>query len=195
MLWIQNVGRLFSTRNLSQPTLWKTYWLKFSRFRYWVVGSPVVKDVVEDLEDYLENIDYLKSLTTFSLKRCRWFQIINMLNYRQIWPKRNCSTLAIPWCFYRILRAFDGISTSIIWQKYHPPELKHRLIFLLLSSANWRRSTSPILFVRFTQPGDQHDRNIRTIRKSAAQWRGRRARGCRKLILRSNLLYVPSITM
>jgi len=71
MLWIQNVGRLFSTRNLSRPTSWVTYWLKFSCFRYWVVGSPVVKEVVEDLEDYLENVDYLKSLTTSSPKRCR----------------------------------------------------------------------------------------------------------------------------
>jgi len=36
---------------------------------------------------------------------------------------------------------------------------------------------------------------IRTIRKSAARWRGRRARGYRKLILRANLLYVPNIKM
>jgi len=64
-----------------------------------------------------------------------------------------------------------------------------------LSSANRRRSTSPILFVSFTQPCDQHDRKIRTIRKSAARWRGRRARGYRKLILRANLLYVPNIKM
>jgi len=55
-----------------------------------------------------------------------------MLNNRQILPNRNCSTLAIPWCFYKISRAFDGISTSIIWQKYHPPELKHRPIFPLV---------------------------------------------------------------
>ena len=53
-----------------------------------------------------------------------------------------------------------------------------------LSSANRRRSTSPILLVNFTQPCDQHDRKIRTIRKSAA-------RGYRKLILSANLLYVP----
>ena len=64
-----------------------------------------------------------------------------------------------------------------------------------LSSANRQRSTSPISFVCFTQPCDQHDRNVRTIRKSAAQWRGRRARGYRKLILRANLLYVPNIKM
>ena len=66
-----------------------------------------------------------------------------------------------------------------------------------LSSANRRRSsTSPILFVSFAQPCDQHDRNIRTIRKSAARWRGRRARGYRKLIaVRANLLYVPNIKM
>ena len=63
------------------------------------------------------------------------------------------------------------------------------------STANRRRSTSPILFVSFTQPCDQHDRKIRTIRKSAARWRGRRARGYRKLILRVNLLYVPNIKM
>ena len=60
------------------------------------------------------------------------------------------------------------------------------------STANRRRSTWPILFVSFTQPCDQHDRKIRTIRKSAARWRGRRARGYRKLILRVNLLYVPN---
>jgi len=41
--------------------------------------------------------------------------------------------LAIPWCFYKISRAFDGFSTSIIWQKDHPPQLKHRPIFRLLS--------------------------------------------------------------
>ena len=29
-----------------------------------MVGSPVVKDVVEDLEEYLENVDDLKSSTT-----------------------------------------------------------------------------------------------------------------------------------
>jgi len=57
-----------------------------------------------------------------------------------------------------------------------------------LSSANRRWSSSPILFVSFTQPCDQHDRKIRTTRKSAARWRGRRARGCRKLFFRSNLL-------
>jgi len=65
----------------------------------------------------------------------------------------------------------------------------------LMSSANRRRSTSPILLVSFTQPGDQDDRKIRTIRKSAARWRERRARGYRKLILRANLLYVPNIKM
>jgi len=102
------------------------------RFPYWVVGSPLVKDVVEDLEEYLENVDYLKSSTTSSLKRCRWFKIIDMLDNRQISPNRNCSTLAIPWCFHKISRTFDGISTSIIWQKYHPPHLKHRHIFPLL---------------------------------------------------------------
>ena len=32
-----------------------------------MVGSPVVKDVVEDLEEYLENVDYLKSSSTSSL--------------------------------------------------------------------------------------------------------------------------------
>jgi len=63
------------------------------------------------------------------------------------------------------------------------------------STANRRRSTWPILFVSITQPCDQHDRKIRTIRKSAARWRGRRARGYRKLILRVNLLYVPNIKM
>ena len=63
------------------------------------------------------------------------------------------------------------------------------------SSANRRQSTWPILFVSFTQPCDQHDRKIWTIRKSAVRWRGRRARGYRKLVLRENLLYVPNIKM
>ena len=63
------------------------------------------------------------------------------------------------------------------------------------STANRRRSTWPTLFVSITQPCDQHDRMIRTIRKSAARWRGRRARGYRQSILRANLLYVPNITM
>ena len=34
-------------------------------------GTCPLKDVVEDLEEYLENVDYLKSSTTSSLKRCR----------------------------------------------------------------------------------------------------------------------------
>jgi len=53
----------------------------------------------------------------------------------------------------------------------------------------------PIVFVSFTQPCDQHDRKIRTIRKCAARWCGRRAWGYRKLILHANLLYVPNIKM
>jgi len=36
---------------------------------------------------------------------------------------------------------------------------------------------------------------IRTIRKSAARWRGRRVQDYRKSILRANLLYVPNIKM
>ena len=63
------------------------------------------------------------------------------------------------------------------------------------STANRRRSTWPILFVSIAQPCDLHDRKIRPIRKSAARWRGRRARGYRKLILRANLLHVPNIKM
>jgi len=61
------------------------------------------------------------------------------------------------------------------------------------SLANRRRSTSPIYFFSFAQSCDQHVRKIRTIRKSAARWRRRRARGYRNIILRANLLYVPYI--
>ena len=64
-----------------------------------------------------------------------------------------------------------------------------------LSSANRRLSNLPILFVSITQPCDQYDRKIRRIRKKTARWRGRRARGYRKLIFRANLLYVPNIKM
>jgi len=70
-----------------------------------------------------------------------------------------------------------------------------RFVHRSLSSANRRRSTSPIFLVSFTQPCDQQDRKIRTIRKSAAQWCGRRARGYRKSILPVNLLFVPNINM
>ena len=63
------------------------------------------------------------------------------------------------------------------------------------STANRQRSTWPILFFSITQPCDLHDRKIQPIRKSAARWRGRRARGYMKLILRANLLYVPNIKM
>jgi len=73
-----------------------------------VVGSPVVKNDVEDLEEYLENVDYLKSSTTSSLKTLLMISNIDMLNNRHS-HNRNCSTLAIPWCFYKISRAFDGI--------------------------------------------------------------------------------------
>ena len=40
-----------------------------------------------------------------------------------------------------------------------------------------------------------YDWKIRTIRKSAARWRGRRARGYRKLIFCANLHSVPNIKM
>ena len=36
-----------------------------------MIGSPVVKDVVEDLKEYLENVVYLKGATTSSLKHWR----------------------------------------------------------------------------------------------------------------------------
>ena len=62
-----------------------------------------------------------------------------------------------------------------------------------LSSANRRWFTLLILFVSPTQPCNQHDWKIRTICKSTARWRRRRARGYRKLILRANLLCVPNI--
>ena len=56
-------------------------------------------------------------------------------------------------------------------------------------------SAWPIFFVSFSQPCDQQDRKIRTIRKSAVLRRGRRARGYRKLILRANLQHVRNIKM
>jgi len=117
-----------------------------------------------------ENVDYLKSSTPSSLKRCRWFQIIDMLNYRQISPNRNCSTLAIPWCFYKISRAFDGFSTSIIWQKYHPPELKHRPIFRLV----WARTGLNLLhganFQRFLSGKSVFLNSKFQIREFHAYW-------------------------
>ena len=89
--------------------------------------------------------------------------------------------------FENTFQYLGGISQNILVSHFDSRRL--------LSSAIRQRSTSPILFVSFTQPCDQHDRKIRTIRKSAARWRGRRARGYRKLILRVNLLYVPTIKM
>ena len=77
-----------------------------------------------------------------------------MLNNRQISPNRNCSTLAIPWCFYKISRAFDGFSTSIIWQKYHPPELKHRPIFTLVTGIEYGFRNSVFYFLELLNGSD-----------------------------------------
>ena len=136
MLSIQTVGRLFSTRNIEfeSTNIMTNTLTEILVFSVLSGGVSCSKGCCRRFGKYLENVDYLKSLTTSSLKRCRWIQIIDMLNNRQISPKRNCSTLAIPWCFYKISRAFDGFSTSIIWQIYHPPELKHRPIFLLVKT-------------------------------------------------------------
>ena len=51
-------------------------------------------------------------------------------------PNELFLTLAIPWCCYKTSRAFDGFLTSIIWQKYHPLELKHQPIFPLVLEPN-----------------------------------------------------------
>ena len=110
---------------------------------------------------------------------------IEMTDYRSNFAKtilfENCS------CLKKTFQYLGGISQDISVCRFDSRRS--------LSSANRRRSTSPILFVSFTEPCDQHDRKIPTIRKSAARWRGRRARGYRKFILRVNLLYVPNIKM
>jgi len=111
---------------------------------------------------------------------------IEATDYRSILRKRFFSKI-VPLFSGNTSQYLSGISQDISESHFGSRRS--------LSSANRRRSTSPILFVSFTQPCDQHDRKIRTIRKSAARWRGRRARGYSKLILRANFLYVPNIKM
>jgi len=113
-----------------------------------------------------------------------WQLLRNFVIYRGDWLSikfcENDSFLKLFLFFENTFQYLGGISQDI--------SVSHFDSRRSLTSANRRRSTSPILFVSFTQPCDQHDRKIRTIRKSAARWRGRRARGYRKLILRANLL-------
>ena len=143
--------------------------------------------------------------TTFVLHCRRWYHsptnIFRFGSFREMW--RTCviyrdDWLSIKFCendsFRKLFLFFEntfqylhGISQDI--------SVSHFDSRRSLTSANRRRSTSPIFFVSFTQPCDQQDRKIPTICKSAAWWRGRRARGYRKLILRANMLYVPHIKM
>ena len=121
------------------------------------------------------------------LSRCFEFWLsIEATDYQSIFAKtilfENCS------CFSKIPFSISMESPRIFQ------------CLISIPAGHWvrqirQRSTSPILLVSFIQPCDQHDRKIRTIRKSAARWHGHRARGYRKLVLRENLLYVPNFKM
>jgi len=87
----------------------------------------------------------------------------------------NCS------CFSNTFQYLGGISKDI--SVFHFDSRRS------LSPANRRRSTSPILFLSFTQPCDQHDRKIPTICKSAARWRGRVTKVCARRFA-SNIQYM-----
>jgi len=115
---------------------------------------------------------------------CESVQFIEATDYRSNFAETIRKLFLF---FENTFQYLRGISQEISVSHFD----SHRSVI----SANRRQFTSPILFVSFTQPCDQHDRKIQTIRKSAARWRGRRARGYRKLILRANLLYVSNIKM
>jgi len=120
-----------------------------------------------------------------------WQLFLNFVIYRGDW-------LSIKFCendSFRKLFLFFENTFHYLGGISHDISVSHFNSCRSLSSANRRRSTSPILLVSFTQPCDQHDRKIRLIRKSAALWRGHRAQGYRRLILRANLLYAPNIKM
>jgi len=140
--------------------------------------------------------------TTFVSPNCRWhhcatgvlstWQFCEILLYIEATDYRsnfckNDSVRKLILFFENTFQFLGGISQDV--------SVSHFDSRRSLSSANWRRSTSTILFVSFTHSCDQHDRKIRMIRKSAAWWRGRRARDYRKLILRANLLYALYIKM
>ena len=127
-----------------------------------------------------------KSTTFVSLKdqwhHCATSVLFSWLLYRNFVIHRG-DWLSIKFCeknsfrklflfFENTFQYLSGISQDI--------SVSHFDSRRSLSLANRRRSTSLILFVSFTQPCDQHDRKIRMICKSAAQWRGRRARSYRK---------------
>jgi len=120
-----------------------------------------------------------------------WRFLRNFVIYRGDWLSikfcENDSFRKLFMFFENTFQYLGGISQDISVSHFD----SHRS----LNSANRRRSTSPILFISFTQPCDQHDRKIRMISKSAARWHGRRARGYWKLILRANLLYVSHFKM
>jgi len=94
---------------------------------------------------------------------------------------------------FRKLFLFFENTFQYLGGKSHDISVSHFDSRRSLSSANRRWFTLLILFVSPTQPCDQHDWKIRTICKSTARWRRRRARGYRKLILRANLLCDPNI--
>jgi len=85
----------------------------------------------------------------------------NRSNFAETILFENCS------CFSKIPYSISVES---------PRSVSHFDFRRSLSLANRRPSTSPNLFVSFTQSCDQHDRKVQTIRKSAAPWRRRRAR-------------------
>jgi len=164
--------------------------------------DPKIKNNLKNFCDCNVKSHSIES-TTFVLSNGRWYRcatgvlspwpfLRNFVIYRGDWLSikfcENGSFRKLFIFFENTFQYLGGISQDISVSHFDSRRS-------LLSSANRRWSTSQILFVSFTQPCDQHDRKIRTMRKSAARWRGRRARGYRKLILRANLLYVPNIKM
>ena len=136
--------------------------------------------------------------TTFVPSNGRWHHCGTRVLYAWHFGKYWGDWLSIKFCendSFRKLFLFFENTFQYLGEISQDIAVSHFDSHRSLSSANRRRSTSPILFVSFTQPCDQHDKKIRTIRKSAARWRGRRAQGYRKLILRAILLYVPNIKM
>jgi len=136
--------------------------------------------------------------TTFVSSNGRWYQCVEYFLHVLIFFKYRGDWLSIKFCendSFRKLFLFFENTFQYLGGMSHDISVCHFDSRRSLSSAHRRRSTSPILFVSFTHPCDQHNRKIQVIRKSAVRWRGRRARGYRQSILCANLLYVPNITM
>ena len=157
--------------------------------KYCKAGSRTMYGTTWDrIDNFWITLEVLLSLRYLCIPTwIEWWKRVTLVIYIDDWFCENDSFRKLFLFFESNVHYLRGISQDIL--------VSHFDSRTSLSSVNRRRSISPIFLVSFTQPCDQQDRKIRTICKSAAWWRGRRAWGYRKSILRANLLYVPNIKM